>query len=66
MFIYVGSVVDPDVWLCCGSEYLVVSWIRMFLRPPGSIIICADPDPDPARYTFQLEVIWIKTACSPK
>jgi hypothetical protein len=31
----------------------------MFFGPAGSIIICTDPDP--ARYTFQLEGIWIKT-----
>jgi hypothetical protein len=40
----------------------------MFFGPPGSIIICTDPDldPDPARYTFQLEGIWIKTVWQPK
>ncbi len=51
MFIYVGSVVDPNVFWA--------SRIHNYGTDP-------DLDPDPARYTFQLEVIWIQTACSPK
>jgi hypothetical protein len=53
MFMYVGSVVDPVVFVPSGFR------IRNYLYGSGS-------DPNPARYTFQLEVIWIKTACSPK
>jgi hypothetical protein len=49
MFMFVGSVVDPDVFGPPGS---------------GSLIICTDPDLDPdlIRYTFHFEVIRIQTA----